>query len=60
MASIKSDYNPEKQWIFPNRDLEKTEIKKIIARVVESSTRTLFTHFSYKFKGRHYIVEGTD
>ena len=54
MTSIKSDYNPDKQWIFPNIKLETTEVKKIIARVVEIATRTLFTHISYKFEGRHY------
>ena len=39
IASIKADYNPEKQWIFPTTVLDKTEIKKVVARVVEIATR---------------------
>ena len=51
IASIKADYNPEKQWIFPTKVLDKTEIKKVVARVVEIATRSLF---SYKFGGKHF------
>ena len=54
MASIKADYNPEKQWIFPTKVLDKTEIKQVVARVVEIATRTLFENFSYKFEGKHF------
>ena len=51
MASIKADYNPEKQWIFHTKVLDKTEIKKVVARVVEIATRSLF---SYKLGGKHF------
>ena len=53
----KLDDDPEGQWIFPNRELTKEEIREIVARCAEIGTRIIFENFCYKFGGEIFRQE---
>ena len=54
MSSITSNWNPKKQWDFPETEISDREIRVLIATVVEIALKILFANFTYKFGGKYY------
>ena len=46
------------QWIFPDIEPSKNDIREIAARVAEVGVRTIFENFTYKFAGTIYLQKG--
>ena len=54
MASITSNWNPKRQWEFPETEVTEREERVLIATVVEIALKILFANFTYKFGGKYY------
>ena len=54
MSAITNTWEPETKFEYNKENMNKKEIKQIIARVVEVAMRMLFENHVYRFAGKMY------
>ena len=54
MRALKPDWDPRDKFDFKEQEISEEDKKRIIARVVEIATRTLFENHAYKFGNTNY------
>ena len=57
MSAVTTSWTPENKFNFEDKKLSQEETRKVIARVVEVATRTLFENHMYRFGGQVYRQE---
>ena len=57
MSAVPANWDPSTRFEFKNKLISLQDKKRIIARVVEIATRTLFENHMYKFGGKVYKQE---
>ena len=55
MSSIRKNWNPEDQWVFPEIEPSEKQEKLAVAIVAEIAIKIIFKNFSYTFGGKTYL-----